>query len=189
MRRFFVLTAATLALVGFTAPQAIAQDVGAAAVSSSISGPVPNPAFPDSTSEVTFTFTTDGADSLWVSASLFATNGAGNYSVVKVDPSLTGCSMDPSLRAYGCDWNPTGAGSVEITLQINVGPTANVGGMWDVNSAIDHSVDQSVDLSIVAAPTTTTTTTVAPAPTTTAVAGNAGTGAAGAGEAKLGITG
>ncbi len=187
MSRLVVFAAATLALIGFTAPQAIAQDVGGDAVSSSISGPVPNPALPYSTSEVTFTFSTDGADSSRVGASLFFTNGAGSYSVVTVDPTLTGCSLDPSLRLFTCDWNPAGAGSVDITLRINVGPTAKVGGMWDVNSVVGDGVDQSVELSIVAAPTTTTTTTtVAPAPTTTVVADNA---AAGAGEAKLGIAG
>jgi hypothetical protein len=185
-----------VALVVMTAPlPAGAQDVDPAAVTSTVSI-TPNPTNPGVNATATFTFSTDGPDSVRIGAGLLGTNGNGTFTDNGQVPELTNCVMDPTLRAFNCDWNPSGPGQVMITLTVNVSSETPPGSSFEVGSGIGNSFDQTTNLQILAATTTTTmsTTTTTTTTTTTAQIPTPPTDPASAetpqqGGAPLGITG
>ena len=138
-----------------------------------VTGPTPNPAFPDSQSTLTVTFTPN-ADTTGVDPEVSVTGaaGAGTLSIISTTAELGTCVLNGTQHAVACDYDATVGGGVQtLVVGVNVTAAATPGAVWTfpVRSLNDVFEPLSATLTIAdpATTTTTTTTTTLPSSTTT----------------------
>ena len=146
-------------------------------ITMSTSGPIPNPANPDSVStfEVTYSPLAD-ASNVDTSIDLAGTGGNGTLSLISATNELANCTVSDADRVVSCDYDPTvAAGPSILTVAINVGPGAADGDAFTIFANAVRGpasgvwrISQVQTLDIVAASTTTTSTTAATTSTTAA---------------------
>lgn len=139
----------------------------------------PSAVFPGSTVQVTAVFTPSGTlPNYDVSITLTSTDGQGTIAATAVSTTsgLSGCSLDVSLRSFGCNWDSALDTPQTLVVTVNVGPGAtpvNDPLIWrlDANAGPDGGFRSSLaqtNIVILDPATTTSTTTTTLAPTTTA---------------------